>query len=121
MILIGVDIVLVDDLMLIVCLVDIEVMLLLWVVFDLCLCLFECSCVCEGGVLMLYLYVVVVSVLDVVDVEFVSVLSVDGWLDLGVVLVLLVEWGINEVYIEVGVILVGVLLCVGWVDELLLY
>lgn len=42
-------------------------------------------------------------------------------MDLGAVLALLAERGINEVHTEAGATLAGALLRGGWVDELLLY
>jgi len=62
-----------------------------------------------------------VSPPDAADAEFACVPSHAGRLDLGAVLALLAERGVNEVHTEAGATLAGALLAGGWVDELLLY
>ncbi|MFS2085042.1 bifunctional diaminohydroxyphosphoribosylaminopyrimidine deaminase/5-amino-6-(5-phosphoribosylamino)uracil reductase RibD, partial [Stenotrophomonas geniculata] len=120
-ILTGADTVLADDPMLTVRLADTEVMPPLRVVLDSRLRSLECSRVREGGAPTLYLHGTAVSAPDAADAEFASVPCVDGRLDLGAVLALLAERGINEVHTEAGATLAGALLRGGWVDELLLY
>jgi diaminohydroxyphosphoribosylaminopyrimidine deaminase / 5-amino-6-(5-phosphoribosylamino)uracil reductase len=120
-ILTGADTVIADDPMLTVRLADTEVMPPLRVVLDSRLRSLECSRVREGGAPTLYLHDAAVSAPDAADAEFASVPCVDGRLDLGAVLALLAERGINEVHTEAGATLAGALLRGGWVDELLLY
>jgi diaminohydroxyphosphoribosylaminopyrimidine deaminase/5-amino-6-(5-phosphoribosylamino)uracil reductase len=120
-ILTGADTVLADDPQLTVRLTDTEVMPPLRVVLDTRLRSLECARVREGGAPTLYLHDASVSPPDAADAEFASVPSHDGRLDLGAVLSLLAERGINEVHTEAGATLSGALLAGGWVDELLLY
>jgi len=120
-ILTGADTVLADDPMLTVRLADCEVMPPLRVVLDSRLRSLACSRVREGGAPTFYVHDAAVSAPDAADAEFASVPSVDGRLDLGAVLALLAERGINEVHTEAGATLAGALLRGGWVDELLLY
>ena len=120
-ILTGADTVLADDPMLTVRLADTEVMPPLRVVLDSRLRSLECGRVREGGAPTLYLHDAAVSAPDAADAEFASVPSAEGRLDLGAVLALLAERGINEVHTEAGATLAGALLRGGWVDELLLY
>jgi len=120
-ILTGAATVLADDPMLTVRLADTDVLPPLRVVLDARLRSLECSRVREGGAPTLYVHDAAVSPPDVADAEFASVPSRDGRLDLGAVLALLAERGINEVHTEAGATLAGALLAGGWVDELLLY
>lgn len=120
-ILTGADTVLADDPHLTVRLADTEVMPPLRVVLDTRLRSLECARVREGGAPTLYLHDASVTPPDAADAEFASVPSQDGRLDLGAVLALLAERGINEVHTEAGATLSGALLAGGWVDELLLY
>jgi diaminohydroxyphosphoribosylaminopyrimidine deaminase/5-amino-6-(5-phosphoribosylamino)uracil reductase len=120
-ILTGADTVLADDPQLTVRLADTEVIPPLRVVLDTRLRSLECARVREGGAPTLYLHDAAVSPPDAADAEFASVPSQDGRLDLGAVLALLAERGINEVHTEAGATLSGALLAGGWVDELLLY
>lgn len=120
-ILTGAYTVLADDPQLTVRLADTEVMPPLRVVLDTRLRSLECARVREGGAPTLYLHDASVSPPDAADAEFASVPSLDGRLDLGAVLALLAERGINEVHTEAGATLSGALLAGGWVDELLLY
>jgi len=120
-ILTGADTVLADDPQLTVRLADTEVMPPLRVVLDTRLRSLECARVREGGAPTLYLHDASVSPPDAADAEFASVPSQDGGLDLGALLSLLAERGINEVHTEAGATLSGALLAGGWVDELLLY
>lgn len=120
-ILTGADTVLADDPQLTVRLADTEVMPPLRVVLDTRLRSLECARVREGGAPTLYLHDASVSPPDAADAEFASVPSREGRLDLGAVLTLLAERGINEVHTEAGATLSGALLSGGWVDELLLY
>jgi diaminohydroxyphosphoribosylaminopyrimidine deaminase/5-amino-6-(5-phosphoribosylamino)uracil reductase len=110
-----------DDPMLTVRLADTEVLPPLRVVLDARLRSLECARVREGGAPTLYVHDAAVSPPDAADAEFASVPSHDGRLDLGAVLALLAERGINEVHTEAGATLAGALLAGGWVDELLLY
>ncbi|WP_447784161.1 bifunctional diaminohydroxyphosphoribosylaminopyrimidine deaminase/5-amino-6-(5-phosphoribosylamino)uracil reductase RibD [Stenotrophomonas bentonitica] len=120
-ILTGADTVLADDPQLTVRLADTEVMPPLRVVLDTRLRSLECARVREGGAPTLYLHDASVNPPDAADAEFASVPSHEGRLDLGAVLTLLAERGINEVHTEAGATLSGALLSGGWVDELLLY
>lgn len=120
-ILTGAATVLADDPMLTVRLADTDVLPPLRVVLDARLRSLECARVREGGAPTLYVHDAAVSPPDVADAEFASVPSRDGRLDLGAVLALLAERGINEVHTEAGATLAGALLAGGWVDELLLY
>lgn len=120
-ILTGAATVLADDPMLTVRLADAEVLPPLRVVLDARLRSLECARVREGGAPTLYVHDAAVSPPDAADAEFASVPSHDGRLDLGAVLALLAERGINEVHTEAGATLAGALLAGGWVDELLLY
>lgn len=120
-ILTGAATVLADDPMLTVRLADTEVVPPLRVVLDARLRSLECARVREGGAPTLYVHDAAVSPPDAADAEFASVPSHDGRLDLGAVLALLGERGINEVHTEAGATLAGALLAGGWVDELLLY
>ncbi|WP_256775394.1 MULTISPECIES: bifunctional diaminohydroxyphosphoribosylaminopyrimidine deaminase/5-amino-6-(5-phosphoribosylamino)uracil reductase RibD [unclassified Stenotrophomonas] len=120
-ILTGADTVLADDPMLTVRLADTEVLPPLRVVLDTRLRSLECARVREGGAPTLYLHDASVSAPDAADAEFASVPSRDDRLDLGAVLRLLAERGINEVHTETGATLAGALLAGGWVDEVLLY
>ena len=120
-ILTGADTVIADDPMLTVRLPDTEVVLPLRVVLDARLRSLECSRVREGGAPTLYLHNAVVSPPDAADAAFASVITRHGRLDLGAVLALLAERGINEVHTEAGATLAGALVRGGWVDELLLY
>lgn len=120
-ILTGADTVLADDPQLTVRLADTEVIPPLRVVLDTRLRSLECARVREGGAPTLYLHDAAVSPPDAADAEFASVPSQEGRLDLGAVLALLAERGINEVHTEAGATLSGALLAGGWVDELLLY
>lgn len=120
-ILTGAATVLADDPMLTVRLADTEVLPPLRVVLDARLRSLECARVREGGAPTLYVHDAAVSPPDAADAEFASVPSHDGRLDLGSVLALLAERGINEVHTEAGATLAGALLAGGWVDELLLY
>ncbi len=120
-ILTGAATVLADDPMLTVRLADTEVLPPLRVVLDARLRSLECARVREGGAPSLYVHDAAVSPPDAADAEFASVPSHDGRLDLGAVLTLLAERGINEVHTEAGATLAGALLAGGWVDELLLY
>lgn len=120
-ILTGADTVLADDPQLTVRLADTEVIPPLRVVLDTRLRSLECARVREGGAPTLYLHDAAVSPPDAADAEFASVPSHEGRLDLGAVLALLAERGINEVHTEAGATLSGALLAGGWVDELLLY
>ncbi len=120
-ILTGAATVLADDPMLTVRLADTDVLPPLRVVLDARLRSLECSRVREGGAPTLYVHDAAVSPPDVADAEFASVPSRDGRLDLGAVLALLAERGINEVHTEAGATLAGALQAGGWVDELLLY
>ncbi|MFL9583102.1 bifunctional diaminohydroxyphosphoribosylaminopyrimidine deaminase/5-amino-6-(5-phosphoribosylamino)uracil reductase RibD [Stenotrophomonas sp. AB1(2024)] len=120
-ILTGADTVLADDPQLTVRLPDTEVMAPLRVVLDSRLRSLECARVREGGAPTLYLHAAAVSPPDAADAEFASVPSKNGRLDLGAVLTLLAERGINEVHTEAGATLCGALLAGDWVDELLLY
>lgn len=120
-ILTGAATVLADDPMLTVRLADTDVLPPLCVVLDARLRSLECARVREGGAPTLYVHDAAVSPPDVADAEFASVPSRDGRLDLGAVLALLAERGINEVHTEAGATLAGALLAGGWVDELLLY
>ncbi|WP_313347817.1 bifunctional diaminohydroxyphosphoribosylaminopyrimidine deaminase/5-amino-6-(5-phosphoribosylamino)uracil reductase RibD [Stenotrophomonas sp.] len=120
-ILTGADTVLADDPMLTVRLADTDVLPPLRVVLDSRLRSLECARVREGGAPTLYLHDAAVSPPDAADAEFASVPAHDGRLDLGAVLALLAERGINEVHTEAGATLSGALLAGGWVDELLLY
>lgn len=120
-ILTGADTVLADDPRLTVRLADTEVIPPLRVVLDTRLRSLECARVREGGAPTLYLHDAAVSPPDAADAEFASVPSQEGRLDLGAVLALLAERGINEVHTEAGATLSGALLAGGWVDELLLY
>jgi len=81
----------------------------------------ECARVREGGAPTLYLHDAAVSAPDAADAAFASVACREGRLDLGEVLALLAERGVNEVHTEAGATLAGALLAGGWVDELLLY
>ncbi len=120
-ILTGAATVLADDPMLTVRLADTEVLPPLRVVLDARLRSLECARVREGGAPTLYVHDAAVSPPDAADAEFASVPSHDGRLDLGAVLAVLAERGINEVHTEAGATLAGALLAGGWVDELLLY
>lgn len=120
-ILTGAATVLADDPMLTVRLADTELLPPLRVVLDARLRSLECARVREGGAPTLYVHDAAVSPPDAADAEFASVPSHDGRLDLGAVLALLAERGINEVHTEAGATLAGALLAGGWVDELLLY
>ncbi len=120
-ILTGAATVLADDPMLTVRLTDTEVLPPLRVVLDARLRSLDCARVREGGAPTLYLHDAAVRPPEAVDAEFASVPSHDGRLDLGAVLALLAERGINEVHTEAGATLAGALLAGGWVDELLLY
>jgi len=120
-ILTGAATVLADDPMLTVRLADNEVLPPLRVVLDARLRSLECARVREGGAPTLYVHDAAVSPPDAADAEFASVPSHDGRLDLGAVLALLAERGINDVHTEAGATLAGALLAGGWVDELLLY
>lgn len=120
-ILTGADTVIADDPMLTVRLPDSEVVPPLRVVLDARLRSLECSRVREGGAPTLYLHNAVVSPPDAADAAFASVITRHGRLDLGAVLALLAERGINEVHTEAGATLAGALVRGGWVDELLLY
>jgi diaminohydroxyphosphoribosylaminopyrimidine deaminase/5-amino-6-(5-phosphoribosylamino)uracil reductase len=120
-ILTGADTVLADDPLLTVRLADTDVLPPLRVVLDSRLRSLECARVREGGAPTLYLHDAAVSPPDAADAEFASVPVRDGRLDLGAVLALLAERGINEVHTEAGATLSGALLAGGWVDELLLY
>jgi diaminohydroxyphosphoribosylaminopyrimidine deaminase / 5-amino-6-(5-phosphoribosylamino)uracil reductase len=120
-ILTGADTVLADDPQLTVRLAVTEVLPPLRVVLDTRLRSLECARVREGGAPTLYLHDASVSPPDAADAAFASVSSRDGRLDLGAVLALLAERGINEVHTEAGATLSGALLAGGWVDELLLY
>lgn len=120
-ILTGADTVLADDPQLTVRLADTEVLPPLRVVLDSRLRSLECARVREGGAPTLYLHDAAVSPPDAADAEFASVPSQNGRLDLGAVLTLLADRGINEVHTEAGATLCGALLAGDWVDELLLY
>ncbi|MFF2047250.1 bifunctional diaminohydroxyphosphoribosylaminopyrimidine deaminase/5-amino-6-(5-phosphoribosylamino)uracil reductase RibD [Stenotrophomonas bentonitica] len=120
-ILTGAATVLADDPMLTVRLADTDVLPPLRVVLDARLRSLECARVREGGAPTLYVHDAAVSPPDAADAEFATAPSVDGRLDLGAVLALLAERGINEVHTEAGATLAGALLAGGWVDELLLY
>lgn len=120
-ILTGAATVLADDPMLTVRLTDTEVLPPLRVVLDARLRSLDCARVREGGAPTLYLHDAAVRPPQAADAEFASVPSHDGRLDLGAVLALLAERGINEVHTEAGATLAGALLAGGWVDELLLY
>lgn len=120
-ILTGAATVLADDPMLTVRLTDTEVLPPLRVVLDARLRSLDCARVREGGAPTLYLHDAAVRPPAIADAEFASVPSHDGRLDLGAVLALLAERGINEVHTEAGATLAGALLAGGWVDELLLY
>ncbi len=120
-ILTGADTVLADDPQLTVRLEDTEVIPPLRVVLDSRLRSLECARVREGGAPTLYLHDAAVSAPDAADAEFASVPCRDGRLDLGAVLGLLADRGINEVHTEAGATLSGALLRAGLVDELLLY
>lgn len=120
-ILTGAATVLADDPMLTVRLADTEVLPPLRVVLDARLRSLECARVREGGAPTLYVHDAAVSPPDAADAEFACVPSHDGRLDLGAVLALLAERGVNEVHTEAGATLAGALLAGGWVDELLLY
>ncbi len=120
-ILTGAATVLADDPMLTVRLTDTEVLPPLRVVLDARLRSLDCARVREGGAPTLYLHDAAVRPPEAADAEFASVPSHDGRLDLGAVLALLAERGINEVHTEAGATLAGALLAGGWVDELLLY
>ena len=120
-ILTGAATVLADDPMLTVRLADTEVLPPLRVVLDARLRSLECARVREGGAPTLYVHDAAVSPPDAADAEFACVPSDDGRLDLGAVLALLAERGVNEVHTEAGATLAGALLAGGWVDELLLY
>ncbi len=120
-ILTGAATVLADDPMLTVRLADTDVLPPLRVVLDARLRSLECSRVREGGAPTLYVHDAAVSAPDAADAEFATAPSVDGRLDLGAVLALLAERGINEVHTEAGATLAGALLAGGWVDDLLLY
>jgi len=120
-ILTGAATVLADDPMLTVRLAETEVLPPLRVVLDARLRSLECARVREGGAPTLYVHDAALSPPDAADAEFASVPSHDGRLDLGAVLALLAERGINEVHTEAGATLAGALLAGGWVDELLLY
>ncbi|WP_312111152.1 bifunctional diaminohydroxyphosphoribosylaminopyrimidine deaminase/5-amino-6-(5-phosphoribosylamino)uracil reductase RibD, partial [Stenotrophomonas indicatrix] len=120
-ILTGADTVIADDPMLTVRLADTEVMPPLRVVLDSRLRSLECSRVREGGAPTLYLHDAMISPPDAADAAFASVAVRHGRLDLGAVLALLAERGINEVHTEAGATLAGALVRGGWVDELLMY
>lgn len=120
-ILTGAATVLADDPMLTVRLTDTEVLPPLRVVLDARLRSLDCARVREGGAPTLYLHDAAVRPPAIADAEFASVPSHDGRLDLGAVLALLAERGINDVHTEAGATLAGALLAGGWVDELLLY
>lgn len=120
-ILTGADTVLADDPQLTVRLDDTEVIPPLRVVLDSRLRSLECARVREGGAPTLYLHDAAVRAPDAADAEFASVPCRDGRLDLGAVLGLLADRGINEVHTEAGATLSGALLRAGLVDELLLY
>ncbi|MEN5101356.1 bifunctional diaminohydroxyphosphoribosylaminopyrimidine deaminase/5-amino-6-(5-phosphoribosylamino)uracil reductase RibD [Stenotrophomonas sp. TWI809] len=120
-ILTGAATVLADDPMLTVRLADTEVLPPLRVVLDARLRSLACARVREGGAPTLYVHDAAVSPPDGADAEFASVPSHDGRLDLGAVLAMLAERGINDVHTEAGATLAGALLAGGWVDELLLY
>jgi len=120
-ILTGAATVLADDPMLTVRLADTEVLPPLRVVLDARLRSLACARVREGGAPTLYVHDAAVSPPDAADAEFASVPSHDGRLDLGAVLAMLAERGINDVHTEAGATLAGALLAGGWVDELLLY
>lgn len=120
-ILTGAATVLADDPMLTVRLTDTEVLPPLRVVLDARLRSLDCARVREGGAPTLYVHDAAVRPPAIADAEFASVPSHDGRLDLGAVLALLAERGINEVHTEAGATLAGALLAGGWVDELLLY
>ncbi|MER2177632.1 MAG: bifunctional diaminohydroxyphosphoribosylaminopyrimidine deaminase/5-amino-6-(5-phosphoribosylamino)uracil reductase RibD, partial [Stenotrophomonas maltophilia] len=120
-ILTGAATVLADDPMLTVRLTDTDVLPPLRVVLDARLRSLDCARVREGGAPTLYLHDAAVRPPEAADAEFASVPSHDGRLDLGAVLALLAERGINEVHTEAGATLAGALLAGGWVDELLLY
>jgi diaminohydroxyphosphoribosylaminopyrimidine deaminase/5-amino-6-(5-phosphoribosylamino)uracil reductase len=120
-ILTGAATVLADDPMLTVRLADTQVLPPLRVVLDARLRSLECARVREGGAPTLYVHDAAVSPPDAADAEFACVPSHAGRLDLGAVLALLAERGVNEVHTEAGATLAGALLAGGWVDELLLY
>jgi diaminohydroxyphosphoribosylaminopyrimidine deaminase/5-amino-6-(5-phosphoribosylamino)uracil reductase len=120
-ILTGAATVLADDPMLTVRLTDTEVLPPLRVVLDARLRSLDCARVREGGAPTLYVHDAAVRPPAIADAEFASVPSHDGRLDLGAVLALLAERGINDVHTEAGATLAGALLAGGWVDELLLY
>ncbi|MGN7837861.1 bifunctional diaminohydroxyphosphoribosylaminopyrimidine deaminase/5-amino-6-(5-phosphoribosylamino)uracil reductase RibD [Stenotrophomonas sp. 22385] len=120
-ILTGADTVLADDPQLTVRLTDTEVMAPLRVVLDSRLRSLERARVREGGAPTIYLHDAAVSPPVAADAEFARVPSHNGRLDLGAVLTLLADRGINEVHTEAGATLCGALLAGDWVDELLLY
>lgn len=120
-ILTGAATVLADDPMLTVRLADTQVLPPLRVVLDARLRSLECARVREGGAPTLYVHDAAVSPPDAADADFACVPSHAGRLDLGAVLALLAERGVNEVHTEAGATLAGALLAGGWVDELLLY
>lgn len=120
-ILTGAATVLADDPMLTVRLTDTEMLPPLRVVLDARLRSLDRARVREGGAPTLYLHDAAVRPPAIADAEFASVPSHDGRLDLGAVLALLAERGINDVHTEAGATLAGALLAGGWVDELLLY
>ncbi|MET4679884.1 bifunctional diaminohydroxyphosphoribosylaminopyrimidine deaminase/5-amino-6-(5-phosphoribosylamino)uracil reductase RibD [Stenotrophomonas rhizophila] len=120
-ILTGAATVLADDPMLTVRLTDTKVLPPLRVVLDARLRSLDCARVREGGAPTLYVHDAAVRPPEAADAGFASVPSHDGRLDLGAVLALLAERGINEVHTEAGATLAGALLAGGWVDELLLY
>ncbi len=109
-ILTGAATVLADDPMLTVRLADTEVLPPLRVVLDARLRSLECARVREGGAPTLYVHDAAVSPPDAADAEFACVPSDDGRLDLGAVLALLAERGVNEVHTEAGATLAGALL-----------
>ncbi|MEA9563641.1 MULTISPECIES: bifunctional diaminohydroxyphosphoribosylaminopyrimidine deaminase/5-amino-6-(5-phosphoribosylamino)uracil reductase RibD [unclassified Xanthomonas] len=91
------------------------------VVLDARLRTVGCEKIRQGDAPTLYLHGNAASATPLHNAEFVGMPLHDGRFDLGAVLALLAERGINEVHAEAGATLSGALLQAGLVDELLVY
>ncbi|MEA9580766.1 bifunctional diaminohydroxyphosphoribosylaminopyrimidine deaminase/5-amino-6-(5-phosphoribosylamino)uracil reductase RibD [Xanthomonas nasturtii] len=100
---------------------DILVMPPLRMVLDARLRTLECEKIRQGDAPTLYLHGNAAPATPLHNAEFVGMPLHDGRFDLGAVLALLAERGINEVHAEAGATLSGALLQAGLVDELLVY
>ncbi|MEA9588875.1 bifunctional diaminohydroxyphosphoribosylaminopyrimidine deaminase/5-amino-6-(5-phosphoribosylamino)uracil reductase RibD [Xanthomonas sp. WHRI 10064A] len=91
------------------------------VVLDARLRTVGCGKIRQGDAPTLYLHGNAAPAPSLHNAEFVGMPLHDGRFDLGAVLALLAERGINEVHAEAGATLSGALLEAGLVDELLVY